>query len=42
MHAYSFVDVVSHLEWSHDSALILIGIAKRSIAFVKSLHDPEW
>ena len=42
MHAYSFVDIVSHLEWSQDSALILIGISKRSIAFIKSLHDPDW
>ena len=42
MHAYSFIDVVTHLEWSHDSNLVLIGIGKRSLVFVKSLHDPEW
>ena len=42
MHAYTFIDVVSHLEWSCDSTLIMIGIAKRSLAFVKSLHDTEW
>ena len=42
MHAYSFIDVVSHLEWSYDSNLILIGIQKRSILFVKSLHDQDW
>jgi len=42
MHAYSFIDVVSHLEWSYDSNLILIGIQKRSIVFVKSLHDQDW
>jgi hypothetical protein len=42
MHAYSFIDVVSHLEWSHDSNLIMIGIGKRSLVFVKSLHDPDW
>lgn len=42
MHAYSFIDVVTHLEWSHDSTLVMIGIGKRSLVFVKSLHDPEW
>lgn len=42
MHSYSFIDVVSHLEWSFDSNFILIGIAKRSIAFAKSLVDSDW
>ncbi|CDW84361.1 wd repeat-containing protein wrap73 [Stylonychia lemnae] len=42
MHAYSFIDVVSNLEWSYDSNLILIGIQKRSLVFVKSLHDQDW
>ena len=42
MHAYSFVDVVSHLEWSADSNFVMIGVQKRALVFVKSLHDPEW
>jgi hypothetical protein len=42
MHSYSFIDVVSHLEWSYDSNMILIGIAKRSLVFVKSLHEADW
>ena len=42
MHSYTFIDVVSHLEWSADNSFILIGIAKRSIAFVKSLVDDDW
>jgi hypothetical protein len=42
MHAYSFIDVVSHLEWSSDDNFIMIGIQKRSLVFVKSLHDNDW
>ena len=42
MHSYSFIDVISHLEWSYDSNMILIGISKRALVFVKSLHDNEW
>lgn len=42
MHSYTFIDVVSHLEWSADNSFILIGIAKRAIAFVKSLVDDDW
>ena len=42
MHSYTFIDVVSHLEWSQDNSFILIGIAKRAIAFVKSLVDDDW
>jgi hypothetical protein len=42
LHSYSFVDIVSQLEWSHDSNFLLIGIAKRGLAFAKSLHDNDW
>src|SRR4051812_39775987 len=42
MHSYTFIDVVSHLEWSYDNSFILIGIAKRGIAFAKSLVDDDW
>lgn len=42
MHSYSFIDVVSHLEWSGDSNYILVGIAKRGLAFAKSLTDSDW
>jgi len=42
MHAYSFIDVVSHLEWAADSNFVMIGVQKRSLIFVKSLHDSEW
>lgn len=42
MHSYTFIDVVSHLEWSYDNNYILIGIAKRGIAFAKSLVDDDW
>lgn len=42
MHAYTFIDIVSHLEWSADSSLLLIGIQKRALVFVKNLHDPDW
>ena len=37
LHKYSFTDVVSHLEWSPDGEFILIGVASRSQAFVKSI-----
>jgi len=42
MHKFTFIDLISHLEWSPDSNYILVGIAKRSVAFVKSLTDNDW
>ena len=30
------------MEWSQDSNYVLVSIPKRGVAFVKSLHDPEW
>jgi len=39
---YSFTDLVSHLEWSPDGQYLLIGIEKRSQAFVKSISDPDF
>lgn len=39
---YQFTDVVSHLEWSPDGIYILVGIAKRAQAFVKSVSDKDW
>ena len=42
LHKYTFTDVVSHLEWSPDGEYILIGIASRAQAFVKSLMDSQW
>lgn len=34
--------MVSHIEWSPDGSLILVGVEKRGLAFAKSVHDPEW
>jgi hypothetical protein len=42
MHNYSFIDLVTQVEWSHDGSLILVSIGKRSLVFVKSLSDPDW
>jgi WD40 repeat protein len=42
MHQYSFIDVVTQVQWSPDNNFILVGIAKRSLAFAKSLVDNEW
>jgi len=39
---YEFVDIVSHLEWSPDGVYLLIGIAKRAQAFVRSMEEPDW
>lgn len=42
MHNYSFIDLVTNLEWSSDSSLLLVTIGKRSLVFVKNLHDPDF
>ena len=42
MHTYSFPDVVSHLDWSYDSNMILVAIQKRALVYVKALHDGDW
>ena len=42
MHSYTFLDLVSHIDWSFDSNYILIGIQKRGLAYAKSLVDNEW
>jgi len=34
--------VVSHLEWSKDNHFILVGIARRGIAAVRSVSDANW
>ena len=36
------IDLVSGVEWSADSSLLLIAVKKRSIVFVKSLHDADF
>lgn len=36
------MDIISQLEWSQDSSFLLIGIAKRGLAYAKSLHDNDW
>lgn len=42
VYKYEFTDLVTHLEWSPDGMFILIGVAKKAQAFVKSMVDPEW
>ena len=42
MFKYEFTDLVTHLEWSPDGMFILIGVAKKAQAFVKSMVDPDW
>lgn len=43
MHQYNFIDLVTQLEWApSDSSLIMVAVGKRSIVFVKNLHDPDW
>ena len=43
MHNFTFVDLVTQVEWSPvDGSLLLVAIGKRSLVFVKSLHDPDW
>jgi len=42
MHNFSFIDLITQIEWSQDGSMIMVAIGKRSIVFVKSLHDPDW
>ena len=43
MHNFTFVDLVTQVEWSPvDGSLLLVAVGKRSLVFVKSLHDPDW
>jgi WD40 repeat protein len=42
MHQYSFVDIVTQVEWSPDGSLILVAIGKRSLVHVKSLTEEDW
>jgi len=42
MHQYSFVDIVTQVEWSPDGSLILVAIGKRSLIHVKSLTEEDW
>lgn len=42
MHGYSFVDLVTQVEWSADGGLVLVAVGKRSLVFVKNLHDADW
>ena len=39
---FSFIDFISHFEWSPDSTLLLVGLFKRGICEVKSLDNPDW
>jgi WD40 repeat protein len=41
MHQYSFVDIVTQVEWSPDVSLILVAIGKHSLINVKSLTEEE-
>jgi hypothetical protein len=40
--AFTFADLVSEVEWSPDNRLILVGVNKRNLAFVRSIEDPNW
>lgn len=42
MHQYSFIDIVTQVEWSPDGSLILVSIGKRSLVHVKSLTEEDW
>jgi hypothetical protein len=42
MHSYSFPDLITRVEWSQDSSLILVEVRKRSLVFMKNLHDSDW
>ena len=39
---WTFLDIVSDIEWSPDNKLVLVSINKRGLAFVRSLFDPSW
>ena len=42
MHMYSFLDLISNIEWSPDGHYILCGINKKGLVYIKSLDDDEW
>ena len=42
VYKYEFTDLVTHLEWSPDGQFIMIGVAKKAQAFIKSMGDPDW
>lgn len=42
MHQFSFIDLITKIEWSPDSNFILVAIGKRGMVFVKSLNDQDW
>ena len=35
-------DLISGIDWSSDSNLILIAVAKRGVAFAKNVYDASW
>ena len=40
--SFQFADVATTVEWSKDSLLILVGVHKRGMAFVRNVQDPTW
>ena len=42
MQIFNFPDVASHLTWSPDSNLLLVGLKKRGLIFAQNVHDPNW
>lgn len=42
MQIFNFPDVASHLSWSTDSTLILVGLEKRGLIFAQNVFDPTW
>lgn len=42
MHEFTYLDIVSRVEWSPDGSHILAALNKRSQIIVKSVHDNEW
>ena len=40
--SFTFVDIVSHLQWAPNSSLILVTIAKRNLCYVRNIYEPDW
>ena len=42
VHKFTFNDLISLIEWSPDSTMILVGLFKRGQCEVRSIESPEW
>lgn len=40
--SYNFIDFPSHLEFSNDSKLFLVGLYKRGMCCIRSLESEDW